>query len=115
MTITAPDPVMSRRAPRSASCVTQRIREPRLGHRARWALRQPIRGRKKHKTLVLIAAYSDAGIADPSIRELSARSGIPKFRVVQIVDALASAGYLAIERPKDFHDRNQYALTTKGG
>ena len=90
-------------------------RLPRLGSRARWALRQPIKGRKKHKTLVLIAAYLDAGIPDPSIRELAARTAIPAYRVVQIVDALANAGYVAIERPKTYHQRNHYALTPKGG
>ena len=70
---------------------------PVLGPSARAAARLPTKGRKRHKLLVLIGAYHDAGV-DPSVRMLAARTGLSRASVIRLVDALERDGLLEIER-----------------
>ena len=88
--MTAPDPV------------------PVLGPSARAAARLPTKGRKRHKLLVLIGAYHDAGV-DPSVRMLAARTGLTTAAVSRLVDALERDGLLDVER-RPSPERDRYLL-----
>lgn len=72
----------------------------------------------KHKyrdsfvVLLLIAGYLDAGIRDPSIRELTTLlPKVPTWRIVEIVDGLEREGWIHVERGDDTRNvRNRYSL-----
>ncbi len=80
----------------------------KYGLETRRAILLPVTGQKRRKLLVLIAAYIDAGRADPSIRELSKRLKLQRFVVIALVDALERDGLLTVQRASG--ERNRYAL-----
>jgi hypothetical protein len=65
---------------------------PVFGPRAKAAARLPIRKDAHRKTLVLIAAWIDAGRDDPSIRELTEAAKAERQKVVNAVEALERDG-----------------------
>jgi hypothetical protein len=81
---------------------------PVLGPSARHAARLPTKGRKRHKLLVLIAAYHDAG-CHPSVRMLAGRTGLTRASVIRLVDALERDGLLEVER-RPAPERYRYRL-----
>jgi hypothetical protein len=84
---------------------------PVLGPQAKAAARLPSGGGKRHKVLVLIAAFLDAGVEDPPIRVLAQRTRIPAALVCEIVDALEAVGLLEITRGvKARGERNRYRI-----
>jgi DNA-binding MarR family transcriptional regulator len=66
-------------------------------------------GRKKSRVLAEIGAALDRGRSDPSIRELARRAGLRPVVVLTIVDGLARAGVLEVERG-EVGARNHYRL-----
>jgi DNA-binding MarR family transcriptional regulator len=93
------------------------IRAARAGRCALWAMEHgPTEHKKKHAILVLIGAYLDNGISDPSIRELASRAGIEARYVVAIVNWLEVYGFIRVDRGRKTHQRNRYSLAyEKGG
>jgi DNA-binding MarR family transcriptional regulator len=93
-------------------------RTPVLGPLARQALRLPI-GRKEQlhspvqkAVLVTVCAFIDAGYSDPSVREIRVRTGLPDPVVVQVIDKLALARLLTIERGDSAaRTRSRYTVT----
>ena len=78
---------------------------PVLGPNARAAARLTAGGRKRHKLLVLIGAWLDAGV-DPSVRMLAARGGFTRASVIRLIEALERDGLLEVEhRPSPARDR----------
>jgi hypothetical protein len=73
------------------------------------ALAEQIDGRKKRRVLAEIGAALDRGQLDPSIRELAHRADLRPVVVVTIVDGLARAGVLDVER-RGVGERNRYRL-----
>ena len=85
------------------------IRAARAGKRMSWAMRHgPADHKKKRNVLILIGAYADNGICDPSIRELAAKADLPPAHVVAIVDWLEQRGYVRVQRSD--RERNRYEL-----
>lgn len=84
---------------------------PAFGDRARAAMRVDAGGRKRRALLVLIAGYRDAGVLDPSIRELARDAQLPRRVASDLVDRLERDGLVAIERgdPRR-QERNVYTL-----
>ena len=84
--------------------------EPVAGARpnARAAARLPTKGRKRHKLLLLIGAFHDAG-CDPSVRMLAARSGFTTATVIRLLGALERDGLLEVER-RPSPERDRYTL-----
>jgi DNA-binding IscR family transcriptional regulator len=72
-------------------------------------MRTDVGGEKRRKCYVLIAAFADAGRSDPTVRELAARTKLPRNTVVQLVEKLEADGFLAIA-PKDGGGGNRYLL-----
>jgi DNA-binding MarR family transcriptional regulator len=62
------------------------------------AYRLPMEGAKRRKLLCLIAAYADAGVANPSLDELANRLGHKPRTVVGLLMRLEQDGL--ISRPK---------------
>lgn len=86
---------------------------PVLGPTARAAASLPVGGNKRRKLALLIGAYIDAGINDPSIRMLAMRTGLDARVVVTLVDRLERDGFLAVDRRRG--ERNRYSLIDDAG
>jgi hypothetical protein len=86
------------------------VADPRPARGSRFAAvaRLRIDGRKRHTILALIAAFTDAGISDPSINEIAIAAKLPKVAVIRVVDALEADGLIAIKRSPA--ERNVYEL-----
>lgn len=88
---------------------------PILGEKARLALQVDAGGRKRRKLLVLLAAYADAGISDPPMRELMGRTGIDDVRQVdQLLRMLAKQGLIHVDWAHGRPQRNTYELLFAG-
>lgn len=81
--------------------------KPTAGENVQRASRLPIHGAKRLKTLLLIAAWIDAG-HQPSIGELAARLGLHRVAVVALIDHLERDGLLEVERR--WPERNAYRI-----
>jgi hypothetical protein len=68
--------------------------------------------RVAHAMLLVLAAYADAGIEDPSINELHAlaEGQWPRWLIVETVDRLERKGWIEVTRPSGDYERNQYHL-----
>ena len=78
-------------------------------------MRMDVGGQKRRRLYVLLAAYLDAGVNDPSIRELRQRAGLKDARVVlQLLHRLEEDGWIAI-RPGGRGERNRYVLWSPDG
>lgn len=84
---------------------------PQLGPNLRraLALAEQVGGRKKSRVLAEIGAALDRGQPDPSIREVARRAELRPVVVASIVDGLAKAGLLEVERG-EAGARNRYRL-----
>lgn len=91
--------------------MTPQVEDPQLGANLRCALAlaERIDGRKKSRVLAEIGAALDRGERDPSIRELARRAELRPVVVASIVDGLAKAGLLEVERC-GAEARNRYRL-----
>lgn len=79
-----------------------------MGPTATRAMRLPVAGSKRRKVLVVIAAYADAGVPNPSISQIVSRTKLPRPAVVGLVDLLEHDGLLEIHRSPGV--RNRYRV-----
>ena len=84
------------------------IRRAARGRNFALAARLPVGGTKRRKVVAMLGAYADAGISDPSIRELAAGTRLPKPVVCKLVDKLEEDGLVDIKRSRG--ERNVYTL-----
>jgi hypothetical protein len=82
----------------------------KLGPTARAVLALGIEAAKRRKILALIAVYIDAGRPDPSITELTARSGFDRDCVVAVVERLEADGLLVVDRTGTGAPENRGAI-----
>lgn len=95
--------------------MTRPSESPQLGANLRRALvlAEQVEGRKKSRVLAEIGAALDRGQSDPSIRDLARRADLRPVVVATIVDGLARAGVLEVERGAA-GARNRYRLPRGG-
>ncbi|HXJ92661.1 MAG TPA: hypothetical protein VMT20_07235 [Terriglobia bacterium] len=63
-------------------------------------MRLPVRGDKRRKTLILVAAYRDAGQKNPLPCEMMQRLGFSTEKVRHVLAALEAEGWLHHNRKK---------------
>jgi hypothetical protein len=70
-----------------------------------------VTGTKRHRLLCLLAAYADAGVCSPSMRELLGRLDLKNaMQVDALLRALQRDGLVRVRWGEGEHERNVYEL-----
>ncbi|MEK6271431.1 MAG: hypothetical protein AABM42_02135 [Actinomycetota bacterium] len=75
----------------------RRERKPVLGPFTRAVSKAEVGDEKRRKVLIAIAAYSEAGIVNPTPKELAAATRLPEDTVRPLIERLRDDGFIRVK------------------